>query len=68
MVLTIKHQLAQSLRILLPLFASLQIVATVAAVATGISTYNSESWEEQDYDAVYYATIPLWLVEISVLG
>jgi len=53
---------------LLPLFASLQIVATVAAVATGISTYNSESWEEQDYDAVYYATIPLWLVEISVLG
>lgn len=66
-VLTIKPQLARSLRISLPAFAALQIVATVAAFAVGYITYNSESWNDEDYDVVYYATIPLWLLEISVL-
>ena len=29
--------------------------------------WGSESWDEEEYDPIYYASIPFWFVQLVVL-
>jgi len=61
------NQLARSLRISLPTLAGLQFALTLAGFIVWLAVWISESWNEEEYDKIYYTSIPFWFVQLVVL-